>query len=137
MKLVVDANVLFAVVIKQGKTTELIFSDNFELFAPEFIFEELEKHRDMLVAKSRRTSEEFDTFISIMAGRIKIVSADEFSSFMNKAKSVCPDPNDVQYFALALKLDCAIWSNEKLLKKQSKIKVFSTSDLIKELGLKQ
>lgn len=38
------------------------------------------------------------------------------------------------FFALALKLNCPIWSNENLHKKQSKVKIYSTSELIKELS---
>lgn len=40
---------------------------------------------------------------------------------------------DSEYFALALKLNCAIWSNDKRLKQQDKIKVYSTEDLVKVL----
>ena len=35
------------------------------------------------------------------------------------------------YFALALKLNCAIWSNDKKLKEQNKIQVCSTHELSK------
>ena len=35
------------------------------------------------------------------------------------------------YFALALKLNCGIWSNDKKLKNQDKVKVYSTEDLLK------
>ena len=46
------------------------------------------------------------------------------------AEKITPDPNDAEYFALALKLGCGIWSNDKKLKEQDKIKIYSTSDLI-------
>ncbi|MEK6928390.1 MAG: hypothetical protein AABW65_00335 [Nanoarchaeota archaeon] len=36
-------------------------------------------------------------------------------------------------FALALKLDCAIWSNDKKLNEQDKVKIYSTEDLIELL----
>ncbi|MBT5021736.1 hypothetical protein HOK51_08530 [Candidatus Woesearchaeota archaeon] len=49
---------------------------------------------------------------------------------MNSAKIICPDENDVDYFALALKLNCAIWSNDKKLKNQNSIIVYSTEELI-------
>ena len=43
-------------------------------------------------------------------------------------------PKDVEYFALALRFDFPIWSNEKGFKKQTKVKVFSTSELISFLS---
>lgn len=42
MDLVVDANILFSVLIKKGKTEELLFKDTIHLFAPEFLFDEFE-----------------------------------------------------------------------------------------------
>ena len=48
---------------------------------------------------------------------------------------ISPDPDDVEYLAVALSLGCAIWSKDSDLKeKQSRVNVFSTSDLISFLG---
>ena len=33
------------------------------------------------------------------------------------------------YFALALKLNCGLWSNDKELKKQSKVKILNTNEV--------
>ena len=44
MDLVVDANVIFAALIKEGKTHELIFDEKLHLFTTEFFFTEFEKH---------------------------------------------------------------------------------------------
>ncbi|MBI2152065.1 hypothetical protein HYU21_05030 [Candidatus Woesearchaeota archaeon] len=35
------------------------------------------------------------------------------------------------YFALALKLNCALWSNDKKLREQSEVKVYNTYELVK------
>jgi len=41
----------------------------------------------------------------------------------------------VDFFALAIKLDCGIWSNEKALKeKQTKVGVFNTKELVELFG---
>jgi len=42
---------------------------------------------------------------------------------------LAPHLKDVEYFALALKLDCPIWAQEKAFEKQSGVNVFATSDL--------
>jgi predicted nucleic acid-binding protein len=39
MKLVVDANILFSLLIKQGKTAELFLNLSLELYAPEFLLD--------------------------------------------------------------------------------------------------
>lgn len=71
----------------------------------------------------------------VLAWKVEFIPVSEFKDFLKEAESVCPDTDDIEYFALALKFNCSIWSNDKLLKNQPKVKVFSTSELIKELGL--
>ncbi|MEI6732208.1 MAG: PIN domain-containing protein, partial [archaeon] len=46
------------------------------------------------------------------------------------------DIKDAMYLALALKLNCPIWSNDKLLKNQTQIKVYSTSELMTKFSSK-
>ena len=62
---------------------------------------------------------------------VTVVPLDEFKDFWDEVKQISPDPDDVEYLAVALSLGCAIWSNDRDLKEtQSVVKVFSTSDLI-------
>ena len=62
MDLVIDANVLFSVLIKRGKTEEIIFETDLYLFSPEFIFEEFDKYKEKILGKTERTDEEFRSF---------------------------------------------------------------------------
>lgn len=129
MDLVIDANILFAVLIKTGKSEELIFHDDFHLFAPEFIFEEFKKYRELILSKTNRKKEEFDKLITILKKKIKIIPNEETEKYLDKAKKISPDEKDADYFALALKLNCTIWSNDKKLKEQNAIKIYSTEEL--------
>ena len=47
---------------------------------------------------------------------MNLVPLDEFVSFVEKAEEISPDPKDMSYIALALKLNANIWSNDKDLK---------------------
>ena len=38
--------------------------------------------------------------------------------------------DDIDFLAFALKMNCSIWSNDKLLKKQEKINIFNTKEII-------
>ena len=60
---------------------------------------------------------------------INIIPKEDFVDYIEEAEKISPDPNDIMYFALALKLKCGIWSNDKRLKRQNKIKVYSTEEL--------
>jgi len=134
MDLVVDANVLFSALIKDSFAYNLIFSDSFHLFTPEYIFTELEKHKEELLKKSERTDEEFFRLVETLKRRIVIVPLEELVPYVEEAEKLTPDPDDMAYFALALKLNCPIWSNDKKLKKQDKIKVYHTHELSKISG---
>ncbi len=132
MDLIIDANVLFSVLIKSGKTEEIIFETDLHLFAPEFIFEEFDKYKEKILGKTERTYEEFNDLINTLKKKIKTISNEETEKYLSEAEKISPDKKDIDYFALALKLNCAIWSQDKKLKeKQNTVQVYSTKDLIK------
>lgn len=133
MKLIVDSNVLFSSLIKDGKTAELLLDFSLNLYSPEFIFQEFEKHKNEILEKTRRTEQEFNEILDILKTIIKIVDKKDIEPFFKKAKELSPDPDDYMYFALALKLNCPIWSNDKRLKHQNIVRIYSTEDLVKEL----
>ena len=131
MDLVVDANVLFSALIKEGFSYALLFSGKLHLFTPELVFTELEKHKEELINKTERTFEEFFRLVETLKRRIVIVPLEELVPYVEEAEKLTPDPDDMAYFALALKLNCAIWSNDKKLKDQNKIEVYNTHELNK------
>jgi len=135
MRLVVDANELFAGIIAKGKklqswTLDILFSDEVELFAPFRLLAELEKNRDEIRSKSGFSLSDFEAFVGILKLRVRFIPLEQFLDKTSEAKELAPHLKDVEYFALALKLDCPIWAQEKAFKKQTAVDVFSTKDLI-------
>lgn len=131
MDLVVDANVLFAVLIKKSFSYNLFFTGKLHLFTPEYVFNEIEKHEKEIIEKTERTEEELLTLLETLKKRLIIVPLEELVHYVKEAEELTPDPDDMVYFALALKLNCAIWSCDKKLKEQDKIDVYNTDDLSK------
>ena len=131
MELVIDANILFSALIKNSLTAELVFNDEIKLYSPEFIIEEFLKYEDEILEKTSRTRETFVMTMHMLKDIISVVPQEEYSALIVQGKEISPDPNDVLYFALALKLNCAIWSNDTRLKKQYKVKVYSSSEVMK------
>jgi len=129
MQLVVDANVLFSALITDGFTAELLFEGELKLYTAEFIIDEFLKYKDEILKKSKRSPESFNGFMHTLQQIITVIPQEEYDVFFEKARDVSPDKRDAAYFALALKLNCAIWSNDKLLKDQEAVKVFSTSEV--------
>lgn len=136
MRLVVDANFLFSALIKQGLTAELLISDKFQLFAPEFLFVEFAKYEQLIIKKTNRSNEEFNQFLKLLKEQINIIPKKEIISFIDKVEKISPDPKDTIYLALAFAIKASIWSNDKRLKqKQEIIDVFSTIELIEKTKL--
>jgi len=132
MELVIDANILMsALIATEGKTYDLIFNDRIRLFSVDKLLEELEKYKSEILEKSGLSGYDFDIFVSLISSEIEFVSYSEINKFIPESEKISPDSNDTEYFALALKLRCAIWSNDKKLKNQDKVIVYSTNDLLK------
>ncbi len=136
MRLVVDANILFAALIKESLTAELIISDNLILFAPEFLFDEFAKYEQYLREKTKRSNIEFAQYLNILNEKIKIIPHKVIMPFIKKAEIISPDPNDLVYLACALATNSKIWSNDKKLKEeQEEIKVITTEELVKKFKI--
>ena len=132
MDLVTDANIIFAAIIKESKTHELIFDEKLHLFTTEFFFTEFGKHAKELQEKTGKSEEELNHLLGAMKKKITLIPLEEIFSYVDEAEKISPDPDDVAYIALALKLKCGIWSQDRELKeKQNKVQVYSTEDLVK------
>ena len=128
MELVIDANILFAALIKKSGTSEILFKH--KLYAPEFIFQEFNKYKNELKYKTHRNEEDFNELFSIFKRTIILIPKEEIDPYIKKAENISPDIKDIVYLALAMKLNCAVWSNDKHLKeKQKEVKIYSTEEL--------
>jgi len=135
MELAVDANILVAGLIKDGITRELMLNNDLDLYTSDFIFIELFKHIKEIAKKADMAINEFTDMaeILIIESGLKTITTDEVRAFIDTANKISPDIDDALYFSVALKLNCAIWSNDKELKKQKIVKIYTTSDLVKML----
>ena len=130
MIVVIDANILFSALIKNSLTAELIFNEDLKLYTCEFILEEFFKYEKEIMQKTHRTREQFIIIMHQLRDIITVIHKEEYSHFIVEAEKFSPDPKDVMYFALAIKLGGNIWSNDKLLKNQNKVKVYLISEIM-------
>ncbi|MBI5880884.1 PIN domain-containing protein [archaeon] len=130
MDIIIDANVLFSILIKEGKTEEIFFKEQVNAFAPEFLLEEFRKYEPLIREKTGRRQDEFAEFMDALKRRITIVSNKETEPFIARARKISPDPKDAEYLALALKMRAAVWSNDKRLKQQKEVSVYSTEQIL-------
>ena len=128
----IDSNILFAALLKESGTSDILFEH--KLYAPEFIFEEFRKYKEYLKGKTKRLEEDFNELFDLFERNVILIPKEEIEPFIEKAEKISPDAKDAPYLAIALKLRCSLWSNDRNLKeKQGVVKVYTTEDLIKML----
>ena len=135
MLLVVDFNVVFSALVAKGISLKVFIKNDglkkFNFISPEFVLDEIEHNKSKLLSLTQLSNEEFDKFFSLIKSQIEIVPSSEFIDKLPEAIKL--NRKDSPYLALALKKGCPIFSGDKELKLQSKVKVFSPRQLL-DLG---
>ncbi len=131
MKIVIDTNVLFSFFLASSITRNLILTTNFELISPQLALEEIEKYSEEIKRKARLDRTEFQRSLVELKSLVTFLDRRDYSSLLEEANKISPDKADAEFFALCLKFDCFLWSNDSILKSQDRVRVLSTEDIIK------
>lgn len=136
MTVVVDTNVLIAMLIKKGVVREVIINNPGEFITPEWCIEELWKHRDVWNRNQLDEQELFSIIQELRGYYILVVPKEDYVKSEKKASELIKDPNDVPILALALAVDNkGIWTfnttDFETKEIQEHISILSTKDVIK------
>lgn len=141
MKFVVDSNILFTFFWKNSVFESISLKQEFELVAPEYALEEINKYASEIKKRAKLTQEEFKKLKIELAIRVEFIPLNEYLSFFKNIQSLIKDLpekeriellGDIDFLALALKLNIPIWSNDKDLKnKQNRVRVYNTEEVLK------
>tara|TARA_Y100000310_G_scaffold222112_1_gene223767 strand:+ start:1538 stop:1981 length:444 start_codon:yes stop_codon:yes gene_type:complete len=144
MKFVVDSNVLFTFFWKNSVFNKIILHYDLNLYSPEFALGEIKKYSLEIRKKTKLSTAEFNllreklletvTFVPIGVYKEKFTKSEEFIKDLdqNEASSLL---EDIDFLALSLELNCPLWTNDRLLKKQNLVKILTTSEIIEVLDL--
>ena len=133
MKCVVDTNILFSFFWKNSLTKKLLITTNLELISPEIALKEIKNYKNEIIRKTKISEINFTNEFKKLKLLINFVKKENYGDFIGEAIKISPDKNDSEFFALCLKHDCFLWSNDKILKNQEHIKVLSTKEIIEIL----
>lgn len=137
MLLVVDTNILFTFFWKDSSTKDLLTKH--KLFAPELSLSEINKYSSEIILKTGISKQQFSSMKGKLLSFVEFVPIEQYKLYLKEAESlsrglskeeISEFVKDVDFFALALKFKCPIWSNDKLFKKQSVVDVFNTREII-------
>ncbi|MCL5011713.1 MAG: PIN domain-containing protein [Candidatus Marsarchaeota archaeon] len=135
MDIVIDANILFAMLIKKGITERIFMSNDLHVYAPEYIFVEFNKHEKTLLKITKREKKDFENLIDVLERRIELIPISEFQTFIKEAESLLEDKDDAAYLAICISKEMPLWTNDNGFKKQDRVKVYTTQELITMLGV--
>lgn len=138
MKLILDTNVFFSGIMKDSITRKILLYPDYEFYIPDFFLIELKKYEEYLINKTWLEKLKFKQLLKDILENIYLVPINEYSDKLIKAKEIIGniDKKDIPFIAVALSFkNNGIWTDDKHFKEQFEIKIYSTKELIVELGL--
>jgi predicted nucleic acid-binding protein len=134
---IIDANVLFGALLRDGTTRHLLLYGGLDLHTPSTIWAELERNRPYLVNKSRVTEAAFDLLIGALRDRIGDLPLAHIRERMPEAEAGLGRGGrlDAPYVAAALGVLATLWKQEKTLRAKGTVPVVSTEEVVAALGI--
>ena len=135
IRCVIDTNILIGALVKENSfKARLLKKQNFLFFFPDYGLIEIDKFRDYICSKRKKepTAPSFDYAIKFLLESVTIIPGqlyrDKFSIAYTLMKKI--DPKDTPFLALALHLECPIWSDDAHLKQQSYVPCYTTREFL-------
>jgi len=138
MRLAADSNVIFTY-LWESSALKGIIGQGVRLFSPKYALFELEEHWQEIAGKAGVGREKREETLNSLQNDIEIVPRSGYEKFLPEAERLASAftgkeetdlRDDADFLALAMLLDCPLWSNDKLLKRQPKVTVLSTQEVI-------
>lgn len=136
MIFVIDSNVFFSALIRDSISRKIIFELNDEFLFPEYLFEEFKNHRAEIIEKSGLSRNDFYELVRNILRRVKIVKKDILIEHSEEALAIMNDIDEDDSLIIACALafqGSVIWTEDKHFRKQDKIRVFRTKEMINYL----
>ena len=132
MRLIADSSSIISALIKDSSSRKIINKSSLRFIIPEYIFTEIDEHKEDILSKSKMDRNKLDLMFSMIKEKVEIIPESEIKH-RDEAKEIMDkiDPDDTIFVALGLSIkNNGIWSDDKHFEKQDRIKVWKTKDLI-------
>ena len=125
MRIVVDANVVIAAVVKSSITREVLLYPFIDYYSPDFLLKEIKEHDEEISAKAGKG---YHSAMALITKKLTIIPDHVYKDNMQEARKIMGsiDKDDEQYIALALHLDAGVMTRIS----RGKIKWISSRQLI-------
>ena len=104
MNLIVDSNVVFAALLRDSTTREILIDPPFTLYAPETMLNEIRKYKGEICRRAGFTTEEFELLFNLISDAIEIVEKEGYDHTLGEADRLIGDVDkgDVPFLALGI-----------------------------------
>lgn len=141
IRLVIDTNILLSALLKDKTfTAKLLKSEFFDIYYPEDGLKEIEYYKKYIYSKRKKIlqRQSFEYALKFLLESVHVIPSELYANRMNYAHEVMKgiDDKDTPFLALALQLNCAVWSNDKHFKQQGVADSYTTSEVVELLKSK-
>lgn len=133
MRIILDSNILIAALLRDSIVRKILIESDLYFLLPEVSLDEIRRHEDELVRKSKIAVDEFRAFLERLLQYIEVVPTETLRLREREAKRIMAeiDPGDVPFIAAALAFeDAVVWSDDKHFKRQDAVSVVNTKELL-------
>ena len=130
MNVVVDTNILFSFFWNGSVTHRMLTALPLEFITLAKSIEELKKYAPDIQKKAGLSKGEWNQILKEMQQIVKVIPLKGYLPSLKKAQAIAPDPADAEFLALCIQESCILWSNDAQLKRQQKVRVLSTQEMI-------
>jgi predicted nucleic acid-binding protein len=126
-RFIIDANILFSMFIS-GKEEYFELTEKVKFLTPVFALEELQKHQEMILSKTKIDSGKFNEFtLRILSGVLAVpnflVTTQSYLQAYNWCKDI--DLDDIAYVAMSIEFDTCFVTRDMILYEGLKQKGYS------------
>ena len=137
MILIVDTNIIFAGLLRNSGTRQLLIDSPFTLYAPETILKEIRKYEEEIIRRAGFTKAEFEILFNLITDDIRIIEKKHYAPKLKEADKLIGglDKGDVPFLALALSIpNDGIWTENVKHFRQNRVKIWTTKELTKRIS---
>jgi predicted nucleic acid-binding protein len=144
MRLVADTNILFTYFWEGSALRKICDERRAELFTPELALKELDKYADSIARRTGRTADDFRKMRKEMLLNFTVIDKKDYSGFYTKTRSMLAHlpknelkeaSEDLDFLAASIMLCCPLWTNDKLLRKQSGVIILDSKEVVSLLDV--
>ncbi|MFH1722769.1 MAG: PIN domain-containing protein [Candidatus Altiarchaeota archaeon] len=134
--LVVDTNIIISALIKDSVARAILVHPAFTFLLPDYSIREIKRYVQFLEKKTGLNKEELLGLLDGLLENVVVFGFEDYRGNYGRAEDIMKgiDLDDAPFIALALsKPNQGIWTNDKHLHKQTKVKTWTTQELYEKI----